>query len=117
MFIKIFNFSLTDPPVVELNGGGIINENERLTLMCNVNSYPSIDYYQWYKNNEKLNLSSSTSSLTIEKVSKDDAGNYICMVKNTLKYSNGSSIEKFNKTQTRVIIQCKINILLKSFFQ
>jgi hypothetical protein len=66
-----------------------------------------IDYYQWYKNNEKLNISSLLSSIIIEKVSKEDSGIYICMVKNTLKYSNGSSIEKFNKTQTKVIVQCK----------
>jgi hypothetical protein len=97
-----------DSPIVEINGGGIINENERLILICHVDSYPSIDYYQWYRNNEKLNISSLASSIIIEKVSKDDAGIYICMVKNTLKYSNGSSIEKFNKTQTKVIVQCKI---------
>ncbi len=96
-----------DSPIVEINGGGIINENERLILVCHVDSYPSIDYYQWYRNSEKLNISSLSSSIIIEKVSKDDAGVYICMVKNTLKYSNGSSIEKFNKTQTKVIVQCK----------
>ena len=44
----------------------------------------------------------------VENVSKIDAGIYICMVKNTLKYSNGTSVEKFNKVQTRVIVQCKI---------
>lgn len=71
-----------------------------------------IDYYQWYKNNEKLNTSSLTSSIIIEKVSKEDAGIYICMVKNTLKYSNGTSIEKFNRTQTQVIVHCKWNFQL-----
>lgn len=81
-------------------------------LICQVDSYPSIDYYQWYKNHEKLNISSLTSSLLIEKASKDDAGIYICMVKNTLKYANGTIIEKFNKTQTKVIVHCKIDISL-----
>jgi hypothetical protein len=107
-----------DSPIVEINGGGIINENERLTLVCHVDSYPSIDYYQWYRNSEKLNISSLSSSIIIEKVSKDDAGVYICMVKNTLKYFNGSSIEKFNKTQTKVIVQCKEKnkiFLIKNF--
>lgn len=99
---------------MEINGGGIINENERLILTCQVDSYPSIDYYQWYRNHEKLNISSLSSSLSIEKVSKDDAGIYICMVKNTLKYANGSAIEKFNKTQTKVIIQCKKRLLFHS---
>ncbi|CAF0978283.1 unnamed protein product [Rotaria sordida] len=92
------------PPMVQLDGGGLINENEKLILKCNVDSYPSIDYYQWYKNHHKLNISSLTSSIIIEKVSKYDGGNYMCMVKNTLKYSNGSSIEKFNRTQTKVIV-------------
>ncbi|CAF0805722.1 unnamed protein product [Adineta steineri] len=92
-------------PIVEINGGGIINESEKLILICNVKSYPMIDYYQWYKNNEKLNTSSLTSSIIIEKVSKYDSGNYVCMVKNTLKYSNGSSIEKLNKSQTEIIVQ------------
>ncbi|CAF4442202.1 unnamed protein product, partial [Adineta steineri] len=94
-------------PIVEINGGGIINESEKLILICNVKSYPMIDYYQWYKNNEKLNTSSLTSTIIIEKVSKYDSGNYVCMVKNTLKYSNGSSIEKFNKSQTEIIVQCR----------
>ncbi|CAF2872012.1 unnamed protein product [Rotaria sp. Silwood2] len=92
------------PPIVQLNGGGLINENERLILICNVDSYPSIDYYQWHKNKQKLNTSSLTSSIVIEKVSKDDAGIYMCIVKNTLKYPNGSSIEMFNRTQTKVIV-------------
>ncbi|CAF4368810.1 unnamed protein product, partial [Adineta steineri] len=66
-------------PIVEINGGGIINESEKLILICNVKSYPMIDYYQWYKNNEKLNTSSLTSTIIIEKVSKYDSGNYVCM--------------------------------------
>jgi len=103
--------------MVEIHGGGIINENERLRLVCNVDSYPSIDYYQWYKNNEKLNISPLTSSIIIEKVSKEDEGIYLCMVKNTLKYLNGSSIEKFNKTQTRVIVQCKREREREIFFK
>ncbi|UJR25722.1 hypothetical protein I4U23_007074 [Adineta vaga] len=92
-------------PLIELTGGGIKTENQRLVLSCNVNSYPLIDYYQWYKNNEKLNTSSLTSSIVIEKIAREDAGNYVCLVKNTLKYSNGSVIEKFNKTQTKVLVQ------------
>jgi hypothetical protein len=76
-----------------------------------------IDYYQWYKNNDRLNTSSLTSSIIIEKVSKEDAGIYICMVKNTLKYSNGSSIEKFNKAQTRVIVHCKRNVRLDFLYK
>ncbi|CAF3337413.1 unnamed protein product [Rotaria sp. Silwood1] len=92
-------------PIVQLNGGGLINENEKLILICNVDSYPSIDYYQWYKNKQQLNTSSLTSSIIIEKVSKDDGGIYMCVVKNTLKYPNGSSIEMLNRTQTRVIVQ------------
>ena len=76
-----------------------------------MDSYPSIDYYQWYRNHEKLNISSLASSLVIEKVSADDAGIYICMVKNTLKYGNGTVIEKFNKTQTKVIVHCRKNVL------
>lgn len=103
----MLSFGISDPPMVEINGGGIINENERLVLVCQVDSYPSIDYYQWYRNHEKLNISALTSSVLIDKVSKDDAGIYVCMVKNTLKYANGSTIEKFNKTQTKVIVQCK----------
>jgi hypothetical protein len=112
-FLNKFSF-LLDPPVVQLNGGGLINENERLILVCNVNSYPSIDYYQWYKNNTKLNVSSLTSSFVIEKLSKYDSGIYLCMVKNTLKYSNGSSIERFNKSQTIVTVQCN-HFLIISF--
>lgn len=98
---------LIDPPSVYLNGGGLINENEKLTLTCHVDSYPTIDYFQWYKNHQKLNTSTLTSSIIIDKISKDDAGVYVCMVKNTLKYPNGSSIEKYNKTQTRVVVHCK----------
>ena len=106
---KIVSFAFIDPPIVELNGGGLINENEKLKLICNVTAYPTIDYYRWYKNNKKLNTSFLASSIIIEKVSKEDAGIYACMVKNTLKYPNGSSVEKFNKTQTRVIVHCKKN--------
>ncbi|CAF2092548.1 unnamed protein product [Rotaria magnacalcarata] len=91
-------------PMIHLDGGGSINENEKLTLTCRVDAYPSIDYYQWYKNHQKLNTSSLTSSIVIEKVSKEDSGIYICMVKNTLNYFNGSSIEKYNKTQTKVTV-------------
>ncbi|CAF1149692.1 unnamed protein product [Adineta ricciae] len=99
------NIRVQYSPLIELIGGGIKTENERLVLSCNANSYPLIDYYQWYKNNEKLNTSALTSSIVIEKVSKEDAGNYGCIVKNTLKYSNGSAIERFNKTQIKVLVQ------------
>ncbi len=96
-----------DAPIVRLNGGGIISEKKRLILTCIVDAYPSIDSYQWYKNDEKLNISSLTSSLIIDKVSKYDSGVYTCLAKNTLKYSNGSSIEKFDKAQTSVTVECK----------
>ena len=97
-----------DAPIVRLTGGGILSENKRLVLTCIVDAYPSIDSYQWFKNDVKLNTSSLTSSLIIDKVSKYDSGIYMCMAKNTLKYSNGSVIEKFDKTQTRVTIECKL---------
>jgi hypothetical protein len=90
-----------------MTGGGLVRENQRLILTCIVDAYPPIDTYQWFKNDEKLTLSSSTSSLIIEKVSKHDAGIYTCLAKNTLKYSNGSAIEKSDKTQTRVTVECK----------
>ena len=104
---NILSFSFKDGPIVRLNGGGIISENKRLILTCIVDAYPSIDSYQWYKNNEKLNLSSLTSSLIIDNISKNDSGVYICSAKNTLKYSNGTTIEKFDRTQTRVTVECK----------
>ncbi len=98
-----------DGPIVRLNGGGILAENKRLILTCIVDAYPSIDSYQWYKNDQKINVSSLTSSLIIDKVSKYDTGIYTCLAKNTLKYSNGSTIEKFDKTQTHVTVECKKN--------
>lgn len=104
-----------------MNGGGIISENTRLVLTCIADAYPSIDSYQWYKNDEKLNTTSLTSSLIIDKVSKYDSGVYTCLAKNTLKYSNGSTIEKFDKTQTRVTVECKkekknfFSLLIKFF--
>jgi len=52
-------------------------------------------------------VSSLTSSLIIDKPSKIDTGLYTCQAKNTLKYSNGSSIEKFDKAQTRVTVECR----------
>jgi hypothetical protein len=96
-----------------LNGGGIISENKRLVLTCIVDAYPSIDSYQWYKNDEKLNISSLTSSFIIDKVSKYDSGVYTCVAKNILKYSNGSKIEKFDKSQTRLTVECKRRINMK----
>ncbi|CAF4400016.1 unnamed protein product, partial [Adineta steineri] len=95
-------------PIVRLNGGGILSENTRLVLTCIVDAFPTVDSYQWFKDDMKLNISSLTSSLIIDKVSKYDAGIYTCLAKNTLKYSNGSTIEKFDKTQTRVTIECKL---------
>ncbi|CAF1385753.1 unnamed protein product [Adineta steineri] len=92
-------------PIVRLNGGGILSENTRLVLTCIVDAFPTVDSYQWFKDDMKLNISSLTSSLIIDKVSKYDAGIYTCLAKNTLKYSNGSTIEKFDKTQTRVTIE------------
>jgi hypothetical protein len=92
-----------------LNGGGIISEHKRLILTCIVDAYPSIDSYQWFKNDEKLNISSLTSSLIIDKISKDDSGNYACLAKNTLKFSNGTFIEKFNRAQTQVTVECKFS--------
>ncbi|CAF0846546.1 unnamed protein product [Rotaria sp. Silwood1] len=92
-------------PIIRITGGGIISENKRLVLTCIVDAYPSIDSYEWYKNNEKLNISSLTSSYIIDKVSKYDTGIYTCLAKNTLKYSNGSSIEKSDRTQTRVTVE------------
>ncbi|UJR23196.1 hypothetical protein I4U23_026215 [Adineta vaga] len=92
-------------PIVRLSGGGILSENKRLVLTCIVDAYPSIDSYQWFKNDIKLNTSSTTSSLIIDKVSKYDSGIYMCIARNTLKYSNGSAIEKYDKTQTRVTIE------------
>ena len=109
--IEFFRFSIQislDSPIVYIQGGGLVNENERVALICQVDSYPSVDYYQWYKNNDRLNVSSTTSKLIFEKISKFDQGRYICMVKNTLKYSNGSSIERFNKSQSQIIVQCKL---------
>lgn len=90
-----------------MNGGGVIQENQRLVLSCIADAYPSIDSYQWFKNDEKLNVSSTTSLLIIDRVSKDDAAVYTCIVKNTLKSLNGNSIEKFGKIQTRVTVECK----------
>ncbi|CAF0928865.1 unnamed protein product [Rotaria sordida] len=92
-------------PIIRLTGGGVISENKRLVLTCIVDAYPSIDSYEWYKNDEKLNISSLTSSYIIDKISKYDTGIYKCLAKNSLKYSNGSSIEKFDKTQTRVTVE------------
>ncbi len=40
-------------------------------------------------------------------MSKYDSGIYTCLAKNTLKYSNGSIIEKFDKAYTRVTVECK----------
>ena len=54
-----------------------------------------------------MNASELTSSLIIDKVTKSDAGIYTCLVKNTLKYANGSAIEKFDKAQTHVTVECK----------
>jgi hypothetical protein len=99
-----------------LNGGGIISENKRLVLTCIVDAYPSIDSYQWYKNDEKLNISSLTSSFIIDKVSKYDSGVYTCVAKNILKYSNGSKIEKFDKSQTRLTVECKRRRRRRIFF-
>jgi hypothetical protein len=99
-----------------LNGGGILSENKRLVLTCIADAYPSIDSYQWYKNDEKLNISSLASSFIIDKLSKYDSGVYTCLAKNTLKYSNGSTIEKFDKSQTRVTVECKKRINRKERF-
>ena len=96
-----------DAPIVRLNGGGILSENKRLILTCIVDAYPSVDSYQWYKNDQKINVSPLTSSYIVEKVSKDDNGVYTCLARNTLKYSNGTTIEKSDKTQTRVTVECK----------
>lgn len=90
-----------------MNGGGILSENKRLILTCIVDAYPSVDSYQWYKNDQKINVSPLTSSYIVEKVSKDDTAVYKCLAKNTLKYSNGTTIEKSDQTQTRVTIECK----------
>jgi hypothetical protein len=102
------SFPLPDAPIVRLNGGGVLSENKRLVLTCIVDAYPAIDAYQWFKNDVKLNLSASTSSVIVDRVSKDDSGIYTCVAKNTLKYSNGSTIEKSDRAQTRVTIECKL---------
>lgn len=107
---KNVNILYLDAPLARLNGGGYINENQRLILVCQTESYPAIDSYQWYRNNERLNVNDSTSTLIIERVSKNDSGTYSCLVKNSLKYTNGSSIEKSNQTQTQVMVQCKQQI-------
>ena len=103
--------------MVQLNGGGYINENQRLILVCQTESYPSVDSYQWYRNNERLNTNGSVSTFVIEKVSKNDSGTYVCLVKNSLKYVNGSSIEKINQTQTQVMVQCKQKHSIKFTFE
>ena len=97
-----------DSPLVQLNGGGMINENQRLVLVCHADAYPSIDSYQWFRDSQKLNTDAMTSSMVVEKVSKFDDGIYSCQVKNTVKYSNGSAIERINQTQIRVTVQCTI---------
>ena len=102
--------------MVQLNGGGLVNENQRLMLVCQTDAYPSIDSYHWYRNHEKLDVNPSVSSLIIEKVTKNDTGTYLCRVKNTLKYSNGSSLEKSNQTQTKVMVQCK-RFLIRFFLR
>ncbi|CAF5164917.1 unnamed protein product, partial [Rotaria magnacalcarata] len=94
-----------DAPIIRLTGGGIISENKRLILACIVDAYPTVDSYEWYKNDEKLNISPLTSSFIIEKISKDDAGIYACSARNTLKFLNGSSMEKFDKSQARVTVE------------
>lgn len=108
------DFSL-DAPILRLTGGGIISENKRLILTCIVDAYPSVDSYEWYKNDEKLNLSPLQSSLIIDKVSKHESGIYKCLARNSLKYSNGSLIEKFDQGQTRVTVECKNFICLFYF--
>lgn len=100
---------------MQLNGGGIVNENQRLILVCHTDAYPSIDSYQWYRNNQPLNVGATTSSMIVEKVSKYDDGIYTCVVKNTVKYSNGTSIERINQTQTTVTVQCTIRSPQLSF--
>lgn len=112
----LFYTYILDGPIVRLNGGGVIRESQRLILTCIVDAYPSVDSYQWYKNDEKLNVSSLTSSLIIDKISKDDAGIYACLVKNTLRTLNGSSMEKYSKTQTRVTVECRIDCIFVMTF-
>ncbi|CAF1643331.1 unnamed protein product [Rotaria magnacalcarata] len=99
------NIRVQYAPIIRLTGGGIISENKRLILACIVDAYPTVDSYEWYKNDEKLNISPLTSSFIIEKISKDDAGIYACSARNTLKFLNGSSMEKFDKSQARVTVE------------
>ena len=98
---------LLDAPIVRLNGGGVLSEHQRLILTCIVDAYPSVDSYQWFKNDRQINVSPLTSSYIVEKVSKDDTGIYTCQARNTLKYANGTTMERSDKTQTRVTVECK----------
>ena len=99
--------SFLDGPIVRLNGGGVIREYQRLTLDCLVDGYPSIEFYQWFKNDQLIPVNNSTSSFTIERINKEHGGIYTCQAKNTLKSSNGSLIEKIGRAQTRVIVECE----------
>ncbi|CAF0743366.1 unnamed protein product [Didymodactylos carnosus] len=91
-------------PIVKLKGAETIRENQRLSLECTTDAYPEVEIYQWYKNNQLL-YNSKHSMFIIDRVQKQDHGNYSCLAKNFLKFSNDSQIEMSNKANIRITIE------------
>lgn len=139
--ITFVSFDIADPvtkPVVQIQpSSGAVEYVGNMTLTCLVEEGTRVAY-QWLKNKRPVRTSSTTSfslqnnTLHIAPVTKEDIGNYTCLVKNPVSemesdiimptiyckfFKNTYSCVFFWVVYTRVVVTENINTSCHLFFK
>ena len=86
------NFGKTAPKLGPIVNNQRRDVNSSLRLFCDVQQGVQPFFFEWFKNNQPIKAgpgvkweienAKKLSTLTIERIDKNDAGNYSCLVKN-----------------------------------
>lgn len=101
--------SISDKPEVLISHepSGALFEGPKKKLCCEIDSNPNVIFMVWYKNSITQIKNNSSACLVLEKVTRQDSGNYTCFAGNEI--GNGSSTAS-------VVVFCKFFSVIYLFF-
>lgn len=89
-----------------IKGNTILNAGSELQLKCNIGEDVSNITFKWLKDNSEI-LAETSQMLTINNITKDQAGVYHCSAK------NGTDTAK-SSTKLNITVNCKFCLTLKN---
>ena len=96
----------TDAPIIETHDEFIEKlENESLYVECEVDAKPYPSSVQWLYG-ESDTIVSDNEILNIPSITSDDAGEYTCRARNTIKPCNTSEVDRETKSTVVVNVLC-----------